>query len=221
MRIAAKNRNSFNSLTLHNPRRDCTKLSVANPKKMREVEAVSDCNDKAYLKSFFVPDGGCHGDLFALTAKVTPKVLSASRSNDLSIDDSVNAYNERAFRYLLSIEQKRFERAGHPFALLLVDMKDAFGVGVAMPEEVATGTFTALAVGLRETDFTGWYRENEVAGAVLTACSRNTAELISGRLKDLLEEHVPGAITGRLQIRIVELPAQAHEVAGNRSELCQ
>jgi len=186
---------------------------------MREVETASDCNDEAYLNSFAMHRGAGHGDLFALSVnQVAPKVLSASRSDDLTIDDSVNAYNERAFRYLLSIEQKRFDRAGHPFALLLVDMRDAFGVGVQMPGEVAIGTFAALAVGLRETDFTGWYRENEVAGAVLTACSRNTAELISGRLKDLLGEHVPG---GRLQIRIVELPAQAHEVAGNRSELCQ
>ena len=90
-----------------------------------------------------------------------------------------------------------------------------------MPQEVAVGVFTALSLGLRETDFTGWYRENEVAGAVLTASGRNTAELVRGRLTDLLGEHVPSDVVGRLQIRIVELPAQTHEVAWNRSEPCQ
>ena len=144
-----------------------------------------------------------------------------SPSDDLAIDDSVQAYNERAFRYLLSIEQKRFDRSGSPFALMLVDLRDALEVGVQMPEEVAEGVFAALSLGLRETDFTGWYRENEVAGAVLTDSSRDTTELVRGRLTNLLGEHVPADAVGRLQIRIVELPAQTREVAWNRSELCQ
>lgn len=169
-----------------------------------------------------MPNIAPHGDRFALTVAtpVTAHLLSALRSNDLAIDDSVRAYNERAFRYLLSIEQKRFGRSGQPFALVLVDVRDVMGVGEQMPRDVAVGVFAALSLGLRETDFTGWYRENEVAGAVLTACGPNTAELVRGRLVDLFGEHVPGSVIGRLQIRVVELPVQTDEVAANRSEPC-
>jgi hypothetical protein len=163
-----------------------------------------------------------HGDLFALAKRqVATSPVASSRSDDLAIDDSVRAYNERAFRYLLSIERKRFSRSGHSFALVLVDLRDLLGVGLRMSEEVAVGVFAALSQGLRETDFTGWYRENEVAGAVLTDTSCDTAELVRGRLTGLLSAHVPGDVAGRLQIRVVELPLQTDEGAWNRSELCQ
>lgn len=138
----------------------------------------------------------------------------------LAIDDSYQAYSEGAFRYLLTIEQKRFDRSGQPFSLVLIDVKDDLGVSVQMPHEAAAGVFAAMSLGLRETDFTGWYRENEVAGAVLTACGLNTAEIIRARLTDLLSEHVPGTLMGRLQIRVLERPTQTQEVASNRSELC-
>ena len=173
-----------------------------------------------YQDQLILSGATLHGDRFALTvdAPMSTHLIPAFRSDDLTIDDSVRAYNERAFRYLLSIEQKRFERSGHPFALVLVDLRDALGVGVQMPEEVAVGVFAALSVGLRETDFSGWYRENEVAGAVLTACGANTAEVARARLTVLLGQHVPGNGIGRLQIRVVELPTHTPEVAGNRNE---
>ena len=76
------------------------------------------------------------------------------------------AYNQAAFRYFLSIEQRRTERTGRPFALLLVERKgQADG---RIDTETATTLFAGLSLCLRETDFIGWYDQGAVAGAVLT-----------------------------------------------------
>jgi hypothetical protein len=189
---------------------------------MLNTESVSSCPCGSYTDSLIMPTIARNGGLFAPSVHLVDRnLLTMSPSDDLAIDDSVRAYNERAFRYLLSVERKRFDRSGQPFALVLVDLRDSLEVGLQMSEEIASGVFAALSLGLRETDFTGWYRENEVAGAVLTNAGRNTTELVRGRLAAVLGEHVPAHVAGRLQIRIIELPAQTSEVAWNRREPCQ
>ena len=79
-----------------------------------------------------------------------------------------HACNESAFRYFLSIERKRSERSGQPFALLLVARKAAEGPPAFIDPGVATLLFSGLSLCLRETDSAGWYQQGTVAGAVLT-----------------------------------------------------
>src|SRR3989442_10443803 len=78
------------------------------------------------------------------------------------------AYNEQAFRYFLAIERKRSERSGHPFLLLLGDLKDQDGASANFDSIVANNLFSNLRLFLRETDFVCWYREWHLAAAVLT-----------------------------------------------------
>src|SRR5438128_9964494 len=100
------------------------------------------------------------------------------------------AYNEQAFRYFLAIERKRSERSGHPFLLLLVDLKEQEGAKASLDSMVANNLFSNLRLCLRETDFVGWYREERVAGAVLielgdrrpTEVSRLIGQRVSERL---------------------------------------
>jgi len=120
------------------------------------------------------------------------------------------AYNEQAFRYFLAIERKRSERSGCPFLLLLVDLKEQSGVTVRIDPMVAPKLFSALWLCLRETDCVGWYREERVAGAVLTELGdRHPTEvcrLIGQRVGGVLNEGLPANVAHRLQVRVYQHP---------------
>jgi len=120
------------------------------------------------------------------------------------------AYNEQAFRYFLSIERKRSERSGCPFLLLLVDLKEQSGVSVRIDPMVAPKLFSALWLCLRETDCIGWYREERVAGAVLTELGdrhpTEVSRLVGQRVSGVLGEGLPANVAPRLQVRVYQRP---------------
>ena len=122
----------------------------------------------------------------------------------------VGAYSEEAFRYLLAIERKRAECSGRPFFLLLVDLKRAFVASASMDADVAMMVFKGLSAALRDTDFTGWYREGRVAGAVLAQLSDATGDrvshAVSQRVREQLLSRVPPTIASRLQTRFFQVP---------------
>lgn len=114
------------------------------------------------------------------------------------------AYNEQAFRYFLAIERKRSERSGRPLLLLLVDLKEQSGRSVRMDPMVALKLFSGLWLCLRETDFVGWYREERVAGAVLTELREGSrtevSRLVSQRVSGVLRECLPSDVARRLRV---------------------
>src|SRR5205823_7859534 len=79
-----------------------------------------------------------------------------------------HAYNEAGFRYFLEIERKRAARLGRPCVLLLVGLKGQPAPSARIDPMLATKLFSSLWLCLRETDVIGWYREDRVAGALLT-----------------------------------------------------
>jgi lipopolysaccharide/colanic/teichoic acid biosynthesis glycosyltransferase len=74
--------------------------------------------------------------------------------------------NEDAFRRMISLERKRSERSRKPFVLMLLDM------GNQHPSESSRLALrkvaTALSVSARETDLTGWYRNDCAVGVMFT-----------------------------------------------------
>src|SRR6266446_4785495 len=91
------------------------------------------------------------------------------RSYGVSLEGRLGqAYNEDAFRYFLEIERKRAARAHRPVLLLLLDLRDQPEIGPRIDPMLAAKLFSGLWRCLRETDVVGWYREERVAGAVLT-----------------------------------------------------
>jgi len=120
------------------------------------------------------------------------------------------AYNEQAFRYFLAIERKRSERSGHPFLLLLVDLKEQEGASASFDSMVANNLFSNLRLCLRETDFVGWYREERVAGAVLIELGdrrpTEVSRLIGQRVSERLYERLPSGVARRLQVCIYQHP---------------
>jgi hypothetical protein len=120
-------------------------------------------------------------------------------------------YNEQTFRYFLSLEEKRSERSGRPFLLLLVDLKEEPGKSACLEPRMASTLFTALSPCVRETDFIGWYREDHVAGAVLThvgdAAEMDIPALIVRRVGEALRGGtVPPYVAKRLRVRVDRRP---------------
>jgi hypothetical protein len=142
--------------------------------------------------------------------RLPPEDSSCSSHAINSDGHGIGAYSEEAFRYLLAIERKRAERSGRPFYLLLLDLKRA-SVGTRPVDiDVALTVFTGLSTALRDTDFTGWYREGRIAGAVLTQFSdvvaNGVSETVSERVREHLLSRIPVPLASRLQTRIFQLP---------------
>ena len=114
------------------------------------------------------------------------------------------AYNEEAFRHFLAIERKRSERTARPFLLLLVDVQEPPGVSVRIEPAVAKKLFSGLWLGVRETDFIGWYSQEHVAGAVLTELGDGPGpdvfRLVGQRLSRVLREGLPSDVARRVRV---------------------
>ena len=83
--------------------------------------------------------------------------------------------NEGAFHRMISLERKRTERSRKPFLLMLVDMGD--GLRSDSNDKALDKILSALSLSTRETDVTGWYKNNSVVGVMFTefgADDRNT-----------------------------------------------
>ncbi len=84
-------------------------------------------------------------------------------------------------------------------------------MGARINPTVARKLFSGLWLHLRESDFVGWYREERVAGAVLTelgdAPETTGCRLVSQRISGVLRECLPASIARRLQVRVYEHPS--------------
>lgn len=73
---------------------------------------------------------------------------------------------EESFQAILSCEQKRMERSGKQFLLMWLEAEKLFQM---MPREKALDHMLhGLSTSVRETDFTGWFRENVIIGVIFT-----------------------------------------------------
>jgi lipopolysaccharide/colanic/teichoic acid biosynthesis glycosyltransferase len=115
---------------------------------------------------------GANGhDPFFIGEKVTPEshptLIAESPPRD--IGDSI-FFDESNFSQMLRLEQKRAERSGKAFLLLLLDLSNLI--------EESRGKFPArkkiggvLSSCFRDTDLRGWYKQDRVLGIILTEVS--------------------------------------------------
>jgi exopolysaccharide biosynthesis polyprenyl glycosylphosphotransferase len=77
----------------------------------------------------------------------------------------VPVLSEEAFHRMISLERKRTERSRKPFLLMLLDMGNRLQDknGKALDK-----ILSALSLSTRETDVTGWYKNNSVVGVMFT-----------------------------------------------------
>jgi hypothetical protein len=116
------------------------------------------------------------------------------------------AYNEDAFRYFLEIERKRAARLDRACLLLLVGLKGP-KPNVRISQVLAAKLFSSLWLSLRETDVIGWYREDRVAGAVLTQLADGPPqpEVIRERVTGALCERLRSDLARRFEVHVYQL----------------
>ena len=117
-----------------------------------------------------------------------------------------HAYNEEGFRYFLEIERKRATRLGRPCVLLLVGLKGHAKPPARIDPVLAAKLFSSLWLCLRETDVIGWYREDRVAGALLTQLADiPQTDTIRERVTGALWHDLRPAISRRLLVHVYQL----------------
>ena len=132
-----------------------------------------------------------------------------------------HAYNEEGFRYFLEIERKRATRLGRPCVLLLVGLKGQSAPSARIDPMLAAKLFSSLWLCLRETDVIGWYREDRVAGALLTQLADSPqTDAIRERVNHTLCRDLRQAISRRVVVHVYQLRAKPQSGASryeNRS----
>ena len=136
--------------------------------------------------------------------------LTASRLSDClkgtGHSPPSDVYREEAFRYLLESEAKRSTRSGYLCQILLVYRTNGQGAIVPMGHHISRMVIAALSQSLRETDYIGWYRGEQIVGALLTAMGRDSVAAGHNRLRLRLEEILRAKLaleeTRSVQIRV-------------------
>lgn len=78
----------------------------------------------------------------------------------------VAVLDEASFRRVIALERKRTERSGQPVLLMLIDAGNFLRSDIS--GRMLSRFFSALSLSTRDTDITGWYKENSVVGVVFT-----------------------------------------------------
>lgn len=117
-------------------------------------------------------------------------------------------YNEETFLHFLAIERARAERSKQRLWLLLATLEPVAGKPLPFPPASAARVFEGLRESLRETDIMGWYRQDRVAGAVLSASADapgyETSGLIEKRVGEGLRGRLPSRIARGLRVRVTQ-----------------
>jgi hypothetical protein len=162
----------------------------------------SDVPDRLWSTATRLMTSGWQGDEHMTATACECSVVSGSHA--------VPVYNEEAFRHFLDIEEKRSERTNRLFFLVLVSARPDGAIQRRLSSDIADPLFSILQRSLRETDFTGWYRQGQVAGAVLTqhASSRESGVggLVLDRIVRALSSALPGNCLSHLDVRVVAVP---------------
>lgn len=94
--------------------------------------------------------------------------------------------DEDSFQRMISLERKRTERSRKPFLLMLLDL------GPCAPslrnDRVLDKILSALSLATRETDVTGWHKNNSVVGVMFTEISINDRGSILGTMMTRVSE---------------------------------
>ena len=120
--------------------------------------------------------------------------------------------NEGAFHRMISLERKRTERSRKPFLLMLLDMGNGLQPGTN--EKALDKILSALSLSTRETDVTGWYRNNSVVGVMFTefgAEDRNSIlSTMMTRVSETLRNNLSSQQFGLISIEFHLFPEESN-----------
>ncbi len=118
-------------------------------------------------------------------------------------------YDEGTFRYFLSVERARAERSNHALRVVFASIELVPGEPARISRARAAELFEGLRRSLRDTDITGWYRQDRVAAALLSERAEppgaNTLGVIERRVDEGVRQRLPRRIARALKVRVVQL----------------
>ena len=101
--------------------------------------------------------------------------------------------SEEAFHRMITIERRRTSRSQKSFLLMLLDMGDH--VTPRQHKGTLRKILSVLSLMLRETDVTGWYKEDSVVGVMFTEITlddqNSIPETMMSRVTQTLKSHLP------------------------------
>jgi len=131
-------------------------------------------------------------------------------SADILPVEERSVLNEESFHRMISLERKRTERSKKPFLLMLLDMGDRLPAdqnGKALDK-----ILSALSLSTRETDVTGWYKNNSVVGVMFTefgADAHNTImSTMMTRVSETLRNNLNSQQFGEISISFHLFPEE-------------
>jgi len=95
------------------------------------------------------------------------------------------------FLRFLCLERKRTERSGRRFVLLLVDPGGLLQTGKSAR---VTKLVSALSQSMRDTDLVGWYKEDEIIGAIFTEVGNGDDKAVVQALSSKVTESLYGLL---------------------------
>jgi hypothetical protein len=119
-----------------------------------------------------------------------------------------HAYNEAAFRHFLAADRRRAARSKRSLLLLLIAIRQSPGRPAMLTDATATAIFLSLSASLRDVDFVGWYRERQVAAAVLEQganAPEHARTVVATRVVPVLRQRLSGNHSIDLRVRVVRL----------------
>lgn len=94
-----------------------------------------------------------------------PQLLSVRVTSAMPAGERI-LLGEDSFHRMISLERKRTERSRKPFLLILLDIGTALPAGSG--EKQMASILSAVALMTRETDVTGWYKDESILGVMFT-----------------------------------------------------
>ena len=117
--------------------------------------------------------------------------------------------SEELFLRTLSLERKRTERSGTPFALILIDDITDFG-----PEDRTERVQKAVSEWLPAIDVAGWFSQDSCLGIICTEIGQQdrAGDKLLASLNSALEAKLGSADLARLSVSIHQFPKKVDEI---------
>jgi lipopolysaccharide/colanic/teichoic acid biosynthesis glycosyltransferase len=120
---------------------------------------------------------------------------------------------EPMFLRALCLERKRAERSRKLFVLMLLEARTPFQNG--NEDKVLDETVTAIYSSIRETDLTGWYKENLALGVIFTelgtADMQSILRALRAKATAALESHLHGEVLNNIRISFHCFPEDSED----------
>jgi hypothetical protein len=130
------------------------------------------------------------------------------------------ALGQQTFHRVLSLEQRRAERSGKSFLVMLVDVNEGI-LDRRNSHVVSERILAALMPVTRETDVIGWYNEGSVAGVLFTEIAiddlPSTTTAIMNRVSKTLKHHLTVQQFRQIDLSFHVLPNEPHRMASAAS----